>query len=358
MRKYLLFIILLGLGCGLISVQAKGQKTQPAGGASSARTSPAQGTQASARGETPAQRPPAQGQNSRQGTQASAQAETPVQSPSAQGQTPAQSAQTPVPGEAPGQQTPVQVQNSEQGPQTSVQGQSPAQQAPTQASQTPAQGQPSASQRQATAERPAQPASSTRTPAQTSTQAKTKSAGDAVLVLDVNPFMWIFSGIPDENNNRSVFFDIGVQYNLRDDIALRFNPSFSFGFTSETAFTDSPVNFLEFEFPFTFLCFPFPKDTYLSPAFFGISVICTYHNTMYEDSDNTVFMSVGAMMELGYQFMFSNHLTITPSIGISRMFPKSVNGGTASVPNFNLYSPWTADTPISPRVRVTLGFWL
>jgi hypothetical protein len=253
-------------------------------------------------------------------------------------------------GESPEQQPSVQGQNSGQSPQMPVQGQSSVQ-------QPPAQGQPSASQRQPPV-RPGQPSSSPKTPAQTSTQAKTKSVGDAVLVVDVNPFMWIFSGIPDENNNRSVFFDIGIQYNVRDDMALRFNPSFSFGFTSETAFTDSPINFLEFEFPFTFLCFPFPKETYLSSAFFGISVISTYYNTMYDDADDTVFMSIGAMMELGYQFMFSNRLTITPSIGISRMFPKPVNGGAASVPNFNLYSPWPADTPIAPRIRVTLGFWL
>jgi hypothetical protein len=226
-------------------------------------------------------------------------------------------------------------------------------QAPAQ--QPPAQGQPSASQRQTPT---AQPSSSPKTPSPASAKPNTKSAGDALLVLDVNPFMWIFSGIPDENNNRSVFFDFGIQYNVNPDIALRFNPSFSFGFTGETAFTDSPINFLEFEFPFTFLCFPFPAETYLSPAFFGISIICTYHNTMYDDSDDTVFMSVGAMMELGYQFMFSNHLTITPSIGISRMFPKPVNGGTAPVPNFNIYSPWALDTAIAPRIRVTLGFWL
>ena len=177
-------------------------------------------------------------------------------------------------------------------------------------------------------------------------------------MLDINPFMWIFSGIPDENNNRSIFFDIGVQYNVIQDIALRFNPSFSLGFTGETAFTDSPIDFFEVELPLTFICFPFPTETYLSPAFFGVSIICTYHSTLHDDSDDTVFMSIGAMMELGYQFMFSNHLTITPSIGISRMFPKPVNGGTASVPNFNIYSPWMADTPVAPRIRVTLGFWL
>lgn len=198
-------------------------------------------------------------------------------------------------------------------------------------------------------------------PAQPQTSARNsvkKTPDQAILVLDINPFMWIFSGIPDENNNRSIFFDIGVQYNVRQDIALRLNPSFSLGFTGETAFTDSPVDFFEFEIPFTFLCFPFPAETYMSPAFFGVSVICTYHNTMRDDLDDTVFLSVGAMMELGYQFMFSNRLTITPSIGISRMFPKPVNGGTASVPNFNIYSPWTADTAVSPRIRVTLGFWL
>ncbi|MDR2795421.1 MAG: hypothetical protein LBB47_01770 [Spirochaetaceae bacterium] len=193
---------------------------------------------------------------------------------------------------------------------------------------------------------------------QTSTKPKAKTPEQAVLVLDVNPFMWIFSGIPDENNNRSIFFDIGVQYNMLPGIAVRFNPSFSFGFTSETAFTDSQMDFFELEFPFTFLCFPFPDETYLSPAFFGVSIICAYHDTVNPDSSNTVFFSIGAMMELGYQFKFSNHLAITPSIGISRIFPKPVDGTSSSVPNFNFYSPWTDDTPVAPRIRVTLGFWL
>ena len=236
--------------------------------------------------------------------------------------------------------------------QPSSQGQPPSQSQPT------AQGQPPSQRPPAKGQGSTQPQSPSGTPATTGTRPEAKTADQAVFVLDVNPIMWILSGIPDENNNRSVFFDIGIQWNLYQDISLRLNPSFSFGFTGETAFSDSPINFFEFEFPFTFLCFPFPKGTYLSPAFFGISIVCTYHSTMYDDSDDTVFMSIGAMMELGYQFMFSNRLTITPSIGISRMFPKPINGGTAAVPNFNIYSPWTADTAVAPRVRITLGFWL
>jgi hypothetical protein len=230
-----------------------------------------------------------------------------------------------------------------------AQGQSPAQrrQAPVQGQEQPA------SQRQ----NPTQP-SSREAPTQTDKPPTPKTADQAVFVLDVNPVMWILSGIPDENNNRSIFFDIGVQYNILPYLAIRFNPSFSFGFTSETAFTDSQMNFLELEFPVSFLCFPFPDETYLSPAFFGISIICSYHSMADADTGDTIFASIGAMMELGYQFKFSNHLTVTPSIGVSRIFPKPVNGEADSVPNFNLYSPWTADTAVAPRIRVTLGFWI
>ncbi|MDR3356810.1 MAG: hypothetical protein LBO04_06435 [Spirochaetaceae bacterium] len=234
-------------------------------------------------------------------------------------------------------------------------GQAPAQQSPAQGK---AQDQRTASQGQNPAERPAQSPAPVKKTAQPGSQSKSGDADKAVLVLDVNPFMWIFSGIPDENNNRSIFFDIGVQYNVIPGIALRFNPSFSFGFTKETAFTVLHNNFLELEFPLSFLCFPFPDETYLSPAFFGVSLILSYHNTADTGSGETVFVSVGAMMELGYQFKFSNHLVITPSIGISRIFPKPINGEAHSVPNFNVYSPWTFDTAVAPRIRVTLGFWL
>jgi hypothetical protein len=176
----------------------------------------------------------------------------------------------------------------------------------------------------------------------------------ARMVIDMNPFMWIFSGILDENNNRSIFFDIGVQYNISSDVAVRVNPSFSFGFTGETAFSDAPLQFFEIDIPLSLFCFPFPDDTYLDVLFFGISVLVAYHSTM---DTNTAFLSIGALLEVGYQLKLSNHLAITPSIGVSRMFPKLIEGDEYVSPNFNLYSPWTADTPIAPRARLTVGFW-
>jgi hypothetical protein len=208
------------------------------------------------------------------------------------------------------------------------------------ARQTPAQG----------------PQQGQRTPVETETAEKAKPEL-ARLIIDANPLMWICSGIPDNNNNRSIFFDIGFQYNLLPDAALRINPSFSFGFTGESAFSDSPAQFFEVGVPLSLFCFPFPDDTYLDALFFGISVVLAYHNTMGTDVD-TVYVSIGALMEIGYQLKLSNHLAITPSIGVSRMFPKLIDGEEYSAPNFNLYSPWTVDTPVAPRIRVSLGFWL
>jgi hypothetical protein len=141
------------------------------------------------------------------------------------------------------------------------------------------------------------------------------------------------------------------------DAALRINPSFSFGFTGETAFSNSPAQFFEVDFPLSLFCFPFPDDTHLDVLFFGISVIATYHSTMDTDAD-TVFLSIGALLEVGYQIKLSNHLAITPSIGVSRMFPKLIEGDEYSVPSFNFYSPWTADTLVAPRARVSIGCWL
>lgn len=184
---------------------------------------------------------------------------------------------------------------------------------------------------------------------------QTASPDDALFVIDVNPFMWIFSGIPDENNNRSVFFDIGIQFNMLPGLSLRFNPSVSFGFTSETAFSDAHVNFVETELPLTLICFPFSENEYLRPVFFGISIINAYHDIKENDG---LIVSIGAMLEIGYQIKLSNHLAITPSAGISRMFPRLLNDGANEAPNFNLYSPWTSDTPIAPRVRLTLGVWV
>jgi hypothetical protein len=192
--------------------------------------------------------------------------------------------------------------------------------------------------------------------AETETEAKAKPEL-ARFVIDANPLMWILSGIPDKNNNRSIFFDIGIQFNILPDVALRINPSFSVGFTSATAFSDSPEQFFEVDVPLSLLCFPFPKDTYMDVFFFGISVVAAYHK-ITETNTDTVFMSVGALLEIGYQLKLSNHLSITPSIGISRMFPKLIDDAAYSAPNFNLYSPWTADTPVAPRARISIGFWI
>jgi hypothetical protein len=193
-------------------------------------------------------------------------------------------------------------------------------------------------------------------------QAETETAGKAKpelarFVIDANPLMWILSGIPDQNNNRSIFFDIGIQFNILPDVALRINPSFSVGVAAETAFSDSPEQFLEVDFPLSLFCFPFPDDTYLDMLFFGISVVAAYHKAMETDTD-TVFVSIGALLEIGYQLRLSNHLSITPSIGVSRMFPKLIDGAAYSAPNFNLYSPWISDTPVAPRARISVGFWI
>jgi hypothetical protein len=193
---------------------------------------------------------------------------------------------------------------------------------------------------------------------QTQTETAAKARPElARLVIDANPLMWILSGILDQNNNRSIFFDIGIQYNILSVVALRINPSFSIGFTGETAFSDSPVQFFEVDFPLTLLCFPFPNDTYMDVFFFGISVVAVYHKVMETDT-STAFVSVGALLEVGYQLKLSNHLSITPSIGVSRMFPKLIDGEASSVPSFNLYSPWISDTPVAPRARVSFGFWI
>jgi hypothetical protein len=186
---------------------------------------------------------------------------------------------------------------------------------------------------------------------------QTADPDDAVVVIDVNPLMWILSGIPDKNNNRSVFFDIGVQFNMLPGISLRFNPSVSFGFTGETAFSDSRMNFVEVELPLTFMCFPFSANKYLRSVFFGVSVVNAYHNIV-EGDDTGLIVSIGAMLEIGYQIKLSNRLAITPSVGVSRMFPKPMNDKPYTAPNFNLYSPWTTDTPVAPRARLTVGFWL
>jgi hypothetical protein len=206
--------------------------------------------------------------------------------------------------------------------------------------------------------RPAAPAQGPQQGQRTQTETAAKANPDASrLIVDVNPLMWILSGIPDKNNNRSIFFDLGIQCNMLQDAALRINPSFAFGFTGETAYSDSPTQFFEIDFPLSLFCFPFPDATYLDVLFFGISVVASYHKTMTTDTD-TVFVSIGALMEIGYQIKLSNHLAITPSIGVSRIFPKLIEGEANSAPTLNLYSPWPLDTPVAPRARITLGFWL
>jgi hypothetical protein len=192
------------------------------------------------------------------------------------------------------------------------------------------------------------------TPAAPETKAQPELAR---IIIDVNPLMWILSGLPDEINNRSIFFDIGFQFNILPDAAVRINPAFTFGFTDETAFSDSPIQFFEIDVPLSLFCFPFPHDTYLDVLFFGISVVVAYHKTMGTDAD-TVFFSIGALLEAGYQIKLSNHLSITPSIGVSRMFPKLIDGDAYAPPSFHLYSPWTTDSPVAPRARITLGFWI
>jgi hypothetical protein len=111
------------------------------------------------------------------------------------------------------------------------------------------------------------------------------------------------------------------------------------------------------DIPITFLCFPFSENEYLWPVFFGVSVVNAYHNVLDGDESGLI-VSIGAMLEMGYQIKLSNHLAITPSLGVSRIFPKPLNDDPYEAPKFNLYSPWTKDTPVAPRARLTIGFWL
>jgi hypothetical protein len=172
-------------------------------------------------------------------------------------------------------------------------------------------------------------------------------------VLDVNPLMWILSGLANENNNRSVYYDLGIQYNLNSFFALKVNPAISVGFTKETAFSNAQVRFLEVQIPVGFQCFPITNV----PAFFAISltpgVYCTF-----DDGDAVTFVSIGALVEIGYQLKLANHLVFTPSVGVARIFPLPLQDGAYDTPHYTLYSPWPMDTAVSPRIRLALGFWI
>jgi hypothetical protein len=169
---------------------------------------------------------------------------------------------------------------------------------------------------------------------------------DAKFVIDVNPLMWILAIFPDENDNTAIFFDVGLQFNLSPSIAIRLNPSFSFGLNSETVSLNSDLVFVEAELPIGFICFPFSRRYYLEPIFFGLYIVNSYHYTGEDDdTDSSLVVSVGTIFEAGYQLKLSNHLSITPAVGIK-------------MPNPTIHSPWPKNPMIAPNIRISIGFWL
>jgi hypothetical protein len=173
------------------------------------------------------------------------------------------------------------------------------------------------------------------------------------LIIDVNPLMWLLSGLVDGNNNRSVYFDIGFQFYVTPDLAIKINPAVSVGFTGETAFSDTPNWFLEVQLPVGIMWFPVTRG----PVFVGISLTPGYYHR-FIDAGDEAFVSIGALVEVGYQFKLTNYMVLTPSIGVARVFPIAMQGGAYASPHYNLFSPWPLDSPVSPRVRLALGFWI
>jgi hypothetical protein len=174
-------------------------------------------------------------------------------------------------------------------------------------------------------------------------------------VIDVNPLMWILSGVFDDNNNRSVYFDVGFQYALGEGTALKVNPAFAVGLDplnkKENA-ADADV-FLDIELPVGIMSFPVSDI----PAFFAISLTPGVYCLFDDDGPAAKYFSMGALIEFGYQFRLSNSLAFTTSLGFSRMFPIPLSEKKDTIPRYNLYSPWTKDSWVSPRIRLALGFW-
>jgi hypothetical protein len=181
-------------------------------------------------------------------------------------------------------------------------------------------------------------------------------SGAPAWVVDVNPLMWVLSSLADANNNRSVYFDMGVQFAVADGLAIRINPAFSIGFTGETAFSDAQTQFFDAQLPIGLMCFPVTDV----PAFFAISLTPGYYHASNDaDDDVATFVSIGAIVEIGYQLKLTDQLVFTPSIGVARVYPIPIgHDGAYTAPHYNLFSPWPMDTQVSPRIRLALGLWL
>jgi hypothetical protein len=164
-------------------------------------------------------------------------------------------------------------------------------------------------------------------------------AENAELVIDANPIMWILWGIPDDDNYSAALFDIGLQFNLLRGLSLRINPTFSFGFNTDIS---SSMVFFEFELPFGLIFFPFSRNEYIQPIFFGAYIVAGYHYTIEGDESSEMLM--GTILEAGYQLKLTNHIAITPAVGLK-------------VANVAFHSPWPGDSQTTANIRISLGFW-
>jgi hypothetical protein len=172
--------------------------------------------------------------------------------------------------------------------------------------------------------------------------------------------MWLLSGILDGKNNRSAYFDVGVQYALNDDTALKINPAFALGFDSLNAKEGAEHEpfFVDIQIPVGIMYFPFIDTAYTLPVFFALSVTPGMYFLSDSDGSPLKYFSIGALLEAGYQRRLSYNWILTVSIGVARMFSILLPEVKDIIPRYNLYSPWPIDSGFSPRFRVALGYWL
>jgi hypothetical protein len=183
------------------------------------------------------------------------------------------------------------------------------------------------------------------------------------LVIDVNPMMWLLSGALEEENNKSAYFDVGIQRAITDDFAIKVNPAFAFGLDARNAKADAAKEpyFLDVEIPVGFISFPFIEKSRV-PFFWGISVTPGAY-LLFDDSGGSPlkYLSVGALAEVGFQFRWAYSVTLTVSVGVSRTFAIPLTEEDI-VPRYYLYSPgleeWLDGWPVAPRLRLALGFYL
>jgi hypothetical protein len=183
------------------------------------------------------------------------------------------------------------------------------------------------------------------------------------LVIDVNPVMWLLSGALEEENNKSVYIDVGIQWAITDDLAIKIDPAFAFGFDVGNPKEDAEKEpyFLDVEIPIGFVAFPFIEKSSV-PFFWGISMTPGAY-LIFGDSGTSPlkYFSVGALVEVGFQFRWAYSVTLTVSVGVSRTFAIPLTEEDIK-PRYNLYSPgleeWLDGWPVSPRLRLALGFYL